>query len=333
MMKWSLEDIHLPLKFNWKIARNETLFKTNLLVRLKVDELEGLGEVAFNIRYGEDSEKLKHEFEHFSHDFPQDIESVEEVMEFCAQKELSSSLRFGIESAFVHYLAVASGKSVHELLGMPSVTSLKTSFSLPIMPIEELDSFIKKHGLDRFQSLKLKVNQENAIESFNQLAKIYHGKIRVDANESWSDPDQVLHFLEKIKKLDNLEFLEQPLKADLHDESLDLKKYSPVMIFADESLTTQNITEYYSDRFHGVNIKLMKSGSYLKAIRQLREARKLGLKTMIGCMIETTLGISSAMNIAYGADYLDLDGCLLIEKDPFNFILEEKGRLFRADLH
>ena len=73
---------------------------------------------------------------------------------------------------------------------------------------------------------------------------------------------------------------------------------------------------------------MMKAGGYLRAIKQLRQAKSLGLKTMLGCMVETSLGISSALNIAGGVDYFDLDGCLLIKEDPYKLISEENGKIF-----
>lgn len=333
MMHWSIEDISLPLKFEWKIARGESSHKTNLLIRLKIDDLEGLGEVAFNIRYGESRENVMEDFERFCQDFPQEMHSVEALGDYCQAKDIACSLRFGIESAFMDYLVKASGQQINELLGVPSVQSAKTSFSLPILEPGQIEGFIKQFSLQRFESLKLKVNQDNATDSLKELARFYSGKIRIDGNECWSDPQEVLKFLADVSSIHQLEFLEQPLRADLHDEALELKKFSPVMLVADEALTVQSVTEYYSQRYHGVNIKLMKAGSYIRALKQLREARRLGLKTMVGCMIETTLGISSAMAISYGADYLDLDGCLLIERDPFNLLQEEKGKLFYSSIH
>jgi L-Ala-D/L-Glu epimerase len=333
MIKWTLEDMNLPLKFSWKIARGEAAFKNNFLVRLKLDDLEGLGEVAFNQRYGEDKERLKEEFDTFSRDFPQDISSIEQIMDYTTKLELSQSLRFGIEAAFVDYLVKASGQGISELLGVPSVQSARTSFSLPIMGPEEIRDFLLTHNVARFDSLKVKVDAQSAKEILAEVFKHYTGRIRIDGNECWTKAEDVLEFLRSLPDINRIDFLEQPLSSDCHEEMVELKKLSPVELFADESLTDQNVTEYFSERFHGVNIKLMKSGSYLKAIHQLRQARRLGLKTMVGCMIETSLGISSAMAISYGADYLDLDGCLLIEKDPFNLLHEDSGKLFHTDLH
>lgn len=332
-MKWTLETLELPLKVLWKISRSETQHKQNFLVRLKCDDLEGVGEVAFNGRYGESAEILKEDFERFCREFPNEMGSVEQLVDYCLQKEVAASLRFGIESAFVDYLVKASGQGINQLLGVPSVQSARTSFSLPIVDPGSIKNLIESLQLARFETLKIKVNKDSAHDAVKEVMKYYHGKVRVDGNECWNEPIEVIQFLKSVPELDRIEFLEQPLRAELHEAALELKTISPVLLIADESLTDQSVTEYFSERYHGVNIKLMKAGSYLRAIRQLREARRLGLKTMIGCMIETSLGISSAMAISHGVDYLDLDGCLLIEKDPFNLLHEEKGKLFQSSLH
>lgn len=332
-MKWSLEEIELPLKFNWKLSRNETHVKHNFIVRLEVGDLTACGEVAFNSRYEETRERVLKEFEEFQRDFPEDVDSVEDVMKFCSSRDFCKSLRFGVESAFVHYMALATDRSVPELLGVPFMSSASTSFSLPVLETSEIEGFIQEHGLARFDVLKLKVNKESALSSVETVCNAFSGKIRIDGNECWETAQEVLDFIGGISDLGRIEFLEQPIRADCHNEAKKLREQSPVMLIADESLTSQDVTEYYAERFHGVNIKLMKAGSYMKAVLQLRQARELGLKTMVGCMVETSLGISSALNICYGTDFLDLDGCLLLKKDPFNLILEEKGKLFRSDLH
>lgn len=332
-MKWSLEEIELPLKFNWKLSRNETQIKHNFIVRLQVDDLTACGEVAFNSRYGESREKIIQEFEEFQRDFPADIDSVEDVMKFCSGRDFSKALRFGVESAFLHYMAMATDRSVPELLGLPFVSSVVTSFSLPILDTAEIESFVSDHGLERFDVLKVKVNKESALSTVETLCNAFHGKIRIDGNECWEKASEVLDFLNSISDLGRIEFLEQPIQSECHHEAKLLREKSPVLLMADESLTSQDVTEYYAERFHGVNVKLMKAGSYMKATLQLRQARELGLKTMVGCMVETSLGISSALNICHGVDFQDLDGHLLLKEDPFKLVLEEKGKLFRSDLH
>lgn len=332
-MKWSLEEVELPLKFNWRLSRNETNMKHNFVVRLQVDDLTACGEVAFNTRYEESRERVMQEFDEFRRDFPSDVDSVEDVMKFCSGRDFCQALRFGVESAFVHYMALATDRSVPEMIGVPFMSSAVTSFSLPILEASMISQFITDHDLARFDVLKVKVDKESASSTVEAVLKAFPGKLRVDGNECWEKAHDVLDFLNRVSDLDRIEFLEQPIRADCHDEARKLRDRSPVLLIADESLTSQDVTEYYAERFHGVNVKLMKAGSYMKAVLQLRQARELGLKTMVGCMIETSLGISSALNICYGVDFLDLDGFLLLEKDPFQLVLEEKGKLFRSDLH
>lgn len=331
MIDWKLREIELPLRFDWHIARGTTQTKKNFIVEITHSPHNAQGEVAFNSRYGESAEMVKEDFERFLEACPYDIKSLEELVRFLEDLSICSSLRFGIESAFVHYLAILSGKPVQELLGIDAINMVQTSFSIPIMDPDKIADFIKKNNLSRFHALKIKLEGASSYANVEAVLKSYEGKIRLDANESFQNPDEVLLFLEKFKKAP-IEFVEQPLSAEAHNEYLYLKKMTPFPLFADESLTSNEVTSYYKERFHGVNIKLMKAGGYMKALRQIKQAREQRLKTMLGCMIETSLGISSAMNIAHRVDFFDLDGHLILEKDPYNQIEEENGRLFYSYL-
>ncbi len=328
MLTWSLEKIQLPLKFTWKISRNSSEVKTNYIVKVKSSDIEGIGEVAYNVRYAESEELIESSFTRFLDADPKRLSSVEDLAIVLKPLNIPKSLRFGIESAFVHYLAFLAGKPVTELLGLNSINQVNTSFSLPIMPIGKMKEFIAKHNLKRFCALKVKISQEDSVERIKELTRYFEGNLRIDANEAFSNPDDVLKFQEKIGHSLPIEFLEQPLPAEMHEEYAYMKDLSAIDIMADESVTDGDINSYHQERFHAVNIKLMKSGSYFKAVKQIREARELGLKVMVGCMIETSLGITSAMNLSYGVDYCDLDGSLIIKEDPYNFLIEEKGKLF-----
>jgi glutamate racemase len=199
------------------------------------------------------------------------------------------------------------------------------------MEIGKIESYLVDNDLGRFSSLKIKVDTDNCVDAVTELRRVYEGKIRVDANEAWKDPELVLRACEKIS-VSNIDFLEQPMPALAHEEYLHLKRHIKMRVFADESLTSQDINDYYLERFDGVNIKLMKAGGYMRALQQIKRARDIGLKTMVGCMIETSLGISSAINIGFAVDYFDLDGSLLIDNDPYGYIIEERGRLLYSHL-
>lgn len=329
MFHWSLKEIELPLKFTWNISRNSSDIKRNFIVEVKNGNFVGVGEVAFNVRYGESRELIIEKFEEFKNEAANaDFNGIESVVGFLDRLDLPQSLKFGIESSFVHYVAKLSGKTVPQLLCLNTISSVKTSFSIPIMEVGKIENFFIENNLSRFQVLKVKVNKDNAAELCKEVLRISNVPLRIDANEAFMNTTEVLNFLNMFPDNNRIEFLEQPLPASHHEEAIELKKHSPVILIADESVTKEDITDYYVDRFHGVNIKLMKSGGYLKGIKQLRQAKILGLKTMLGCMVETSLGISSALNIASGVDYLDLDGFLLLKEDPYKILTEEKGKIF-----
>ena len=329
MFIWSLEEKTLPLKVTWNISRNSSDIKYNFFVTVKNGSVAGVGEVAFNSRYGESRELILEKFEDFYQaSLNQEFNGVENLVSFLEKMDLPQSLKFGIESSFVHYISILSGKSVAQLMGTNSVSSIKTSYSIPIMEIGKIENFIKENNLSRFSVLKLKINSENALELCQEVLRVTQVPIRIDANEAFKNAQDVMKFLEKFPDASRIEFLEQPLPADYHEEALELKKYSKVFLMADEAVTKEDIGTYYPERFHGINVKLMKAGGYLKAVKQLRQAKLLGLKTMLGCMIETSLGISSALNIAGGVDYLDLDGFLFLKEDPYKLVSEENGRIF-----
>ena len=241
-------------------------------------------------------------------------------------------LRFGIESAYIHYLADINNQSVHQVLCLNQIKYLPTSFSIPLMGPEKLKEFYKTYHLERFKSLKIKIDEDNAVALIREIVKLHGGGVRIDANGSFKDPDRVLAMLEQFKP-HQIEFFEQPMAVGTYEESIMLKNASSVPIIADESITNGQVTPELGKQFDGVNIKLMKSGGYIKALNQIKTAKKLNMKVLLGCMIETGLGISSAVNIAAKADYIDLDGFMMLGKDPYPLVGEENGNIFYSSIH
>ncbi len=326
MLDWSLKKIDLPLKFPWKIARGTSLFKTNYIITVECDGSIGQGEVAFNIRYNESEELIEQQFQEFLDHGAEELSSLEKLISLVSELDLVSSLSFGLESAMAHLNAQMSDRSIHQLLCVPQVHGIHTSFSIPIMPASDVQAFIQKHDLKRFAAIKIKIGNENGLDLISQTAKFYSGPLRIDANEAFVDTDSLMNLAESLKNY-NIQFIEQPFAAKDFDLYREIKGKSGFDIFADESLTSGEVTPEFKDLFDGVNVKLMKAGGYMRALKQLRTARELGLKTMLGCMIETSLGISCAMNIANNVDFYDLDGCLLLSEDPMNVVQEDCGTL------
>lgn len=326
-MQWSIEKKNLKLAYTWKISRNASDEKTNYIIKVNDGGYTGLGEVAPNVRYGETPETIEKAFEHFIGQAPSAFHSAQELVSILQQLQIPNALSFGIESAWTHAQAAKNGKAVYEWLGLEAPGPVQTTYTLPIMDPGEIQSFIRQHQLHRFHTLKVKINRETGLDLIEEVIKHSGKPLKIDANEAWEDVDDLIRTMEKVKHLP-IEFWEQPLPGKMESEYVYLKKHSLFELIADESVTNQPDFDQIQKQFHGVNMKLMKAGSYWNGIRILQKTKKLGLKTMIGCMVETTLGISSGMNLCAKLNYVDLDGFFVIENEPFKLVHEREGSLY-----
>ncbi|HAR41553.1 MAG TPA: hypothetical protein DCS07_02810, partial [Bdellovibrionales bacterium] len=308
-LKWRLEKRTLPLRFVWKIARGTLVKKESYFVSTCDSEQSflGYGEVAPNTRYHNTPEVIERDFQTFLDSAliaPQIAEfTLQEFGAWLDRLSLCNTLRFGIESAWVHFQSNKENKTVGEFLGVPRAPQIQTSFSVPIMEPAELEAFLRP--LARFHALKIKVDAETAVEALDRITRLTSQKLRIDGNEAFDDPAALMHFVEGLRGK-NIEFLEQPMPASMKDAYREILPRLPFPLIGDESIEDHADFADLAAQFSGVNIKLMKTGGYVRAIELLKGARAHGLKTMLGCMVETSLGISSAMHLASLIDYADL---------------------------
>ena len=326
MLSWNIQSIQLQLKYTWKISRNASDEKTNLIVNVSDGNHSGKGEAAPNIRYHETVEETIKEFEKIKSTLERKIKDVNELSNLIEDRAINNALRFAIESAWFRFQQSRDKKSFYELTGISPTDKIAISYTIPIMETGLLKNFYEKNDLGRFSFIKLKVNHENAFESLKHLLSFCKSPVMVDANESFTDVDDCIRWFEMIKPFP-LVLIEQPMPSHMKDESVYLKKYCPFNLFADESITDDADFSFLKKSFDGINMKLMKAGGYLNGIRLLQEARRHKMKTMIGCMVETTLGISSAMQLCSLVDYADLDSFLLVKDEPFGLVEEHQGIL------
>ena len=321
-----LEKRHFDLKVNWKLSRNQTTFKENFIVHLDGSVADTKSEVAPNIRYGETPDKIQAQFNEWLSTTDIDgIKTQEELTRALDAKPLFHSLRFGLESAFLAQFAAKEGKTLTQYLNLPAMKTVPTSFSMPITAMGEIKDYLAP--LSRFKFLKIKVDAQTGEEMLREIKKHTSAALRVDANEGWTDLDQFIKFQESLRGM-NIELIEQPFPSSMTREYKELKKQTPYTLLADESIEDVGDFSELAQQFHAVNIKLMKTGSLLKAKYLLDEARKHNMKSMIGCMIETTIGIKYGMLFGGMVDYVDLDGFLLIKDEPFKLVTEQNGDLF-----
>ncbi|NDK54552.1 enolase C-terminal domain-like protein [Pontibacter fetidus] len=327
MLTWRIEALHLKLKYTWRIARNASDEKLNFLVQVSDGTYNGFGEAAPNIRYGETPDLLLQQYQVLLMAGLASVKSMEDLLQLLTEHPPVNALRFAIEAAYLHYHCQVKQIAVHQLLGQPMPHQQATCFSLPIMEPGQVKDFIIQHRLQRFPCLKVKVNSEQGADLLQEVLDVVQKPVVLDGNESWKDPDDLLRFLHTLDTQRVL-FIEQPMPASEAAAYAHLKPLSSLPLVADESVTDNADFAMLRQEFHGVNIKLMKAGGYLNAVRLLQEVRKHGLMAMIGCMVETSLGIWSAMQLSAAFDFADLDGFLIIEDEPFKLVSEEQGILY-----
>lgn len=328
---WSITPLVLPLRYVWKISRNATTTKTNLLVCLAGGGLLGQGEAAPNVRYVETPELLQTQFATLQAQGLGEVATLAALDALLAAHPVAHALSFGLEAALVQWLAARAGQPVWHYLGVPAPASaVPTAFSLPIMNPGDVASFLREQNAARFDMLKIKVNATEGLDLLREVARVLPGHpLLVDGNETWPDADSVLQFLEQARTLPglHLRLLEQPMPAACVADYCYLRPRTKVPLLADESVTDTADYAAIAGQFHGVNVKLMKAGGFRRGIELLRRTRAHGLMPMLGCMVETTVGIAAALQISALADVLDLDGFLIVRDEPFGLVTEAEGRL------
>jgi len=181
-----------------------------------------------------------------------------------------------------------------------------------------------------FGVYKIKVGTADDRKIIEGIRAVTDKPLRTDANEGWKTKEEALEMIDWMAG-QGVELVEQPLPADRLEDYAWLKDRVKIPVFADESLIRPSDLPRIAPYFHGVNVKLMKCGGIQEAVRLAGMARSLGLKLMLGCMIETSLGISAGAAVASLFDYADLDGNLLISNDPFRGVKTVKDALVLGD--
>jgi L-alanine-DL-glutamate epimerase-like enolase superfamily enzyme len=206
----------------------------------------------------------------------------------------------------------ALGLPVHELLGL-SADLPPTDFTIGIDAPDVVAERARRASA--FPALKIKVGGPGDLATLEAVRAVFDGPIRVDANTAWT-PDDAVAILPDLVRL-GVELIEQPFPARRLDQLRWLQERSSLPIVADESCVFEEDLDGLVDVVAGVNVKLAKCGGIGPARRMLERARELGFRTFLGCMEETSVGIAGSAVVASLAEWVDLDGCLLLADDPF----------------
>jgi L-alanine-DL-glutamate epimerase-like enolase superfamily enzyme len=240
----------------------------------------------------------------------------------------NNSAKCALNIALLDGAARLAQKPIYDFLGLGfNENKYVSSFTIGI----DSPDMVRKKVLaaECFPILKMKMGAANDKANLQALRQAAPNKtVRVDANEGWKTKEQALEMIEWLAQDGHIEFIEQPMPTTVPiADWVWLKQRSPLPIFADESYHNAKEAECIAECFDGVNVKLVKAGGISASFDALKAARKCGLKTMLGCMIETSILISAAAHLAELCDFLDLDGNMLITNDPYLGSSAENGKL------
>jgi L-alanine-DL-glutamate epimerase-like enolase superfamily enzyme len=302
------------------------------VVELRAGEHVGRGEAAPNRRYGESREggmallaDLAPEIADL--EGPAGVEALCDRLAADAGAAAWPALRAGLSAAAWDLAGKQAGEPVWRMLGLER-PSVRTSYTIAIgAPAEML---AQARAASDFGTLKVKLGFEGDLELAHKLARELPQKIfRYDANEGWSR-ERAAVSLEALAEL-GAELVEQPLPAADVAGMVWLKERASVPLFADEAVLTGDDLGAVAELYDGVVVKLSKAGGVAGAFALISDCKARGLRLLLGCMVESSLGIAAGLQLAGLADYIDLDGALLLAADPFTGISVDGDLLTGSD--
>jgi L-alanine-DL-glutamate epimerase-like enolase superfamily enzyme len=319
----------MDIKIKEHIIHLKNTFRTTHGARdempvLIVDIDGGLGEACPVHYYGEDLETVKLFVKKASKvigDDPFQLEELQRKLEGVAA--FNYSAKAAIDFAMHDWVGKKLGIPVYKLFGITPREDIATSYTISI---SDPDSMKKQtEQSPGFYVYKVKVGVPGDIEMVAAVRDATKARIRVDANEGWNVKEAITT-IKELEKLD-VEFIEQPLHRDDLDGFKLLRSKVDMPIIIDEGVFRSGDIPKYVGISDGINIKLSKSGGLREAMKMIATARAHKMKVMLGCMVETSVGITAAAQIASLVDYADLDGNILINDDPYKGVTVKNGYL------
>jgi L-alanine-DL-glutamate epimerase-like enolase superfamily enzyme len=304
--------VTLQLAETFVISRESQETADVVQVEIRHDGVSGFGEAAPIERYDESAESALDYINEHANELGDDPWALDHIESQLLGEQFAA--RSAIDAALHDLQGKLVGLPIWRLLGLRR-QGPPTSWTIWLGNPDEMANRAAKVS-DRFLRLKLKLGGRDGLdlERVRAVRETTDAPLQVDVNEYWTI-EEARELLPQLAEL-GVDYCEQPLPAGDPDGSA-LKWESPIPIYLDEDCHTLADVASCAERAHGINIKLAKSGGIREAIRMAQAARALGLHVMLGCMIESGLGIAAAAQIASLCDHVDLDGNLLLAHDPW----------------
>jgi L-Ala-D/L-Glu epimerase len=324
-MKLTLRSFDLPLKHTFTIAYASRDVQETLIVELAQDNRQGFGEATANPYYGvtvasmtADLERVREQIEatHLKNPeaFWQQMQPLlaDDPFALCALDMAAHDLHGKL-----------LGQPLYRVWGLEAERLPLTNYTIGI---DSLEKMVAKLQECPWPLYKIKLGTPDDVAIVRELRKHTDAIFRVDANCAWG-MEETLENARQMQPL-GVEFIEQPLPADDQAGMKELYSRSELPLIADESCITEADVARCQGHFHGVNIKLVKCGGLTPARRMIAEARQLGMQVMVGCMTESTVGISAIAHLLPLLDYVDMDGALLLKEDIATGVTVREGKVY-----
>jgi L-Ala-D/L-Glu epimerase len=316
----------LKLRHTWTTVMSSSDYRDEIQLALRRDGITGYGEGAPIVRYKEDAAGAKAA-----------IESVAAILEKADPLQYRKILgevfgkiqgnyaaKCAIDIALMDWVGKKLGVPLWKLFGVDAKDAPVTTFSIGI----DTPEMTKQKVLEAepYPILKIKVGLDKDEQTLEAIRSVTKKPLRLDANEGFKSKEEAVRKINWLEK-EGAEFIEQPLPAAMIEETKWVRSRVHIPILADEACLHPEDIPKIAGAFDGIVIKLQKAGGINQAWRMIEIAKAHGLKTMLGCMIESSVGITAAAHLSPMVDYADLDGNLLISNDPFRGVEVKQGKL------
>lgn len=320
------EIVRLKLRHTWTTTMSSSEFRDTLHVKYTRDGITGIGEGAPIVRYDESAEGARKAVDGIApYLVAADPRSYDKFMAgVLSRLEHQWAATAAVDIALLDWVGKRLGVPIHRMLGLDPADTPVTTFSIGIDTPEVTRQKVRE--AEPYPVLKVKVGLDTDEATIDAVRSVTKKPLRVDANEGWKTKEEALRKIQWLES-QGVELIEQPLPVSMIEETRWLRERANIPIIADEACLRPSDIPKLAGAFDGVNIKLDKAGGILQGYRMIQIARALGLKTMLGCMISSSVSITAAAQLSPLVDYADLDGHLLIANDPYVGVTVREGKL------
>ena len=318
--------VRLKLRHTWTTVMSSSEYRDTIHLHYTREGITGVGEGAPIVRYHENAESAQRAIESV-----QDLLASANPLQFAKimaevfrRVDGQNAGKAAIDIALMDWFGQKLGVPLYTYFGLDAADAPVTTFSIGIDNPDVTRQKVREAAA--FPVLKIKVGLATDEPTIEAVRSVTRKPLRVDANEGWKDKEEAVR---KINWLESqgVEFIEQPMPAEMIEETRWVRSRVHIPVIADESCLHPADIPKLAGAFDGINVKLDKAGGILEAYRMIQIAKSLHMKTMLGCMVSSSVSVTAAAHLSPLVDYADLDGNLLIANDPYTGVTVRNGKL------